>query len=150
MRRAIALGRQGARAGEGGPFGAIIVREGEVIGEGWNRVIATNDPTAHGEMVAIRDACSRIQSFRLQGAELYTTGEPCAMCLGAIYWSRLERVFYGFSILDAAAIGFDDLLIYQQLAKPLDQRRIPEIQLLDAEALAILSEYAERPDRIPY
>ena len=150
MRRAIALGRRGSAAGDGGPFGAVIVRGGHIIGEGWNRVIATGDPTAHGEMVAIRDACRQIGNISLQGAMLYTSGQPCPMCLGAIYWARIERVFYGFSIQDAARIGFDDHFIYEQLAKPAEQREIPEIPLLRAEALEILAAFAADPGRVRY
>lgn len=150
MRRAIELGRRGSAAGDGGPFGAVIVRSGHIIGEGWNRVIATRDPTTHGEMVAIRNACRRIGSISLQGCELYTSGQPCPMCLGAIYWARIERVFYGFSIQDAAGIGFDDHFIHEQLTKPPGQRAIPEIPLLRAEALASLEAYAANPRRVHY
>ena len=150
MRRAIELGHLGATAGDGGPFGAVIVRAGRIIGEGWNRVIATRDPTAHGEMVAIRDACGRIGNISLQGCVLYTSGQPCPMCLGAIYWARIERVFYGFSIQDAAGIGFDDHFIHEQLARPPEQRAIPEIPLLRAEALEILEAYAADPGRERY
>ena len=150
MRRAIALARRGATAGDGGPFGAVIVLGGEIIGEGWNRVIATRDPTAHGEMVAIRDACRRIGNISLQGCVLYTSGQPCPMCLGAIYWARIERVFYGFGIRDAARIGFDDHFIYEQLARPPEQRAIPEIPLLRAEALAVLEAFAADPGRVRY
>lgn len=150
MRHAIALGRRGSTAGDGGPFGAVIVRDGRIIGEGWNRVIATRDPTAHGEMVAIRDACRRIGSNALQGCVLYTSGQPCPMCLGALYWARIERVYYGFSIQDAARIGFDDQFIHEQLARPAEQRAIPEISLLRAEALEILEAYAADPGRVRY
>jgi tRNA(Arg) A34 adenosine deaminase TadA len=150
MRHAIALGRRGSTAGDGGPFGAVIVRDGRIIGEGWNRVIATRDPTAHGEMVAIRDACRRIGSISLEGCVLYTSGQPCPMCLGALYWARIERVYYGFSIQDAARIGFDDQFIHAQLARPAEQRAIPEISLLRAEALEILEAYAADPGRVRY
>ncbi|WP_296811831.1 nucleoside deaminase [Thiocapsa sp.] len=150
MRHAIALGDRGSTAGDGGPFGAVIVRAGRIIGEGWNRVIATRDPTAHGEMVAIRDACRGIESVSLQGCALYTSGQPCPMCLGAIYWARIERVFYGFSIQDAAGIGFDDHFIHEQLARPPEQRAIPEIPLLRTEALEILEAYAANPGRVRY
>lgn len=150
IRRAIELGRNGMESSDGGPFGTVIVKNGEIIGEGWNRVIASNDPTAHGEIMAIRDACKRTDSFNLSGCELYTSGEPCPMCLGAIYWARLDRVFYGFSVQDAAEIGFDDRFIYAQLAKPLKLRQIPEIQILDTEALEVLKAYAANPDRIKY
>lgn len=150
MRHAIELGRKGMQAGEGGPFGTVIVKNGEIIGEGWNRVIATNDPTAHGEIMAIRDACKRTNSFILSGCELYTSGEPCPMCLGAIYWARIDRIFYGFGVQDAAEIGFDDKFIYEQLAKPLEQRQIPEIRVLDTEALEVLKVYAADPNRVKY
>ncbi len=150
MRRAIELGRQGAEAGDGGPFGAVIIKEGRIIAEGWNRVIAENDPTAHGEVVAIRAAGQRLKSFRLQGCELYTSGEPCPMCLSASYWARLARVFYGFSIQEAAAVGFDDRLIYEELGKAADQRRLPMVQLLGTEALAELQRYAANPRRVSY
>jgi guanine deaminase len=150
MRRAIALARRGATAGDGGPFGAVIVQGGDIIGEGWNRVIATRDPTAHGEMVAIRDACRRIGNISLQGCVLYTSGQPCPMCLGAIYWARIERVFYGFGIQDAAGIGFDDHFIYEQLARPAQERAIPEIPLLRTEALEILEAFAADPGRVRY
>ncbi len=150
MRRAIELGRQGMQAGDGGPFGAVIARDGQIIGEGWNRVVATSDPTAHGEIVAIREACRRTGTFTLEGCELYTSGEPCPMCLGAIYWARLDRVFYGFSVEDAARIGFDDRFIYDELAKPLDARAIPANQVLGGEALDVLKVYAADPTRMKY
>ena len=150
MRRAIELGRRGAEAGDGGPFGAVIVKDGEIVGEGWNRVVATNDPTAHGEVVAIRDACKRVKAFSLKGCELYTSGQPCPMCLSAIYWARVDRVFYGFSVQDAADVGFDDRFIYEQLAKPLGRRKIPEAQVLGGEALKVLKAYAANPKRVKY
>ncbi len=150
MRRAIDLGRQGMEVGDGGPFGAVIVRGDEIVGEGWNRVVATSDPIAHGEVVAIRDACRRLGTFALNGCELYTSGEPCPMCLGAIYWARLERVFYGFRVEDAARIGFDDRFIYDELAKPLHARAIPEAQVLGDEALHVLEAYAAIPGRVRY
>lgn len=150
MRYAIALGRKGMEAGEGGPFGAIIVKNGQIIGEGWNQVIVNNDPTAHGEMVAIRNACIQLQSFELSGCELYTSGQPCPMCLGAAYWARLAKVYYGFSIADAASVLFDDQLIFAELNKPMAEQSIPQIQLLHTEALLVLKDYATRPDRIMY
>lgn len=150
MRRAIELARQGVKAGDGGPFGTVIVKDGEIVGEGWNRVVATNDPTAHGEVVAIRDATNRSKSFSLEGCELYTSGEPCPMCLGAIYWANIDRVFYGFNVQDAAEVGFDDSFIYEQLGKPLDQRKIPESQVLGAEAVKMLKAYAADPNRVNY
>lgn len=150
MRYAIALGRKGMEAGEGGPFGAIIVKNGQIIGEGWNQVIVNNDPTAHGEMVAIRNACIQLQSFELSGCALYTSGQPCPMCLGAAYWARLAKVYYGFSITDAASVLFDDQLIFAELNKPMAEQSIPQIQLLHTEALLVLKDYAARPDRIMY
>jgi len=150
MRRAIELAQQGVAAGDGGPFGTVIVKDGEIVGEGWNRVIATNDPTAHGEVVAIRDATNRSKSFSLAGCELYTTGEPCPMCLSAIYWANIERVFYGFDVQDAADVGFDDSFIYEQLAKPLSERKIPEAQVLGPEAVKMLKAYAADPNRVDY
>jgi tRNA(Arg) A34 adenosine deaminase TadA len=150
MRRAIALGRQGMEAGEGGPFGAVVVRAGEVVGEGWNRVVASQDPTAHGEVVAIRDACRRLGRFSLEGCHLYSSGEPCPMCLSAIYWARIERIGFGFSVNDAARIGFDDRLIYRELTRPPGRRRIRRVQLLADEARSLLREYARRPGRVRY
>ena len=107
MKRAIELARWGIARGDGGPFGAVVVRQGEIIGEGWNRVVGTNDPTAHGEITAIRDACARLGTFDLEGCEIHTTGQPCPMCLGAIHWARIGRIYYGFRIEDAAAGLFE-------------------------------------------
>jgi guanine deaminase len=150
MRRAIELGRRGMDAGDGGPFGAVIVKDGSIVGEGWNRVLAANDPTAHGEVVAIRDACSRAKSFSLSGCELYTSGEPCPMCLAAVYWARIDRLYFGFSVDDAAGIGFDDRSIFNELTKAADQRMVPAVQLLHDEALAALEDYAVHPKRVKY
>ena len=150
MRYAIELGRKGMQAGNGGPFGAIVVKNGEIIGEGWNRVLSSNDPTAHGEITAIRDACKNIQSYDLSGCELYTSGEPCPMCLSAIYWARLDRIFYGFKIQAAAEALFDDEFIFSELNKPASQRKIPEIQILETEALTVLKDYTANPDRVIY
>ena len=150
MRRAIELGRKGMEAGDGGPFGALIVKNGEIIGEGWNHVISSNDPTAHGEIMAIRNACKHIGSYDLTGSELYTRGQPCPMCLSATYWARLERVFYGFGIQHAAQACFDDQFIFEELSKPSTERRIPEIQILKAEALKVLTDYTANPNRIKY
>ena len=150
MRRAIALGRRGLSRSDGGPFGAVVVRRGVIVGEGWNRVLGRRDPTEHGEIVAIRAACRRLRRFTLSGCDLYTTGEPCPMCLGAIYWARLDRIFFGFTVKDAARIGFDDRLIYQHLARPAARRTIPAAQLLGAEARALAREYAAHPRRARY
>lgn len=137
-------------AGEGGPFGAVVVRKGKVVGEGWNRVIALNDPTAHGEVSAIRDACHKTKSFSLEGCEIYTTGQPCPMCLGAIYWARIARIFYGFSIEEAARIGFDDRDFFQQICRPPADRIIPERQILGDEAKRLADDYLDLPERTAY
>lgn len=150
MRRAIELARDGMRGGEGGPFGAVVVRGGEIIGEGWNRVLATNDPTAHGEVVAIRDACGKIGGFSLAGCEIYTTGQPCPMCLGAIHWARIGAIRYGFDIADAARIGFDDREFFRQFSLPASERSVPETQVGREEALALAEEYLALPGRISY
>jgi len=150
MRRAIALSAEKMRAGLGGPFGAVIARNGEVIAEGHNQVTSGNDPTAHAEVVAIRAACRQLGSFSLQGCEMYTSCEPCPMCLGAIYWARLDRVYYANTRSDAAAVGFDDDHIYREFDKPLDGRTVPFIQLGAAEARQIFQEWLEKPDKIPY
>ena len=150
LRRAIELSRMGMQRGDGGPFGAVIVRAGEIVGEGWNRVVATNDPTAHAEILAIRDACHRLGTFVLAGDDLYTSSEPCPMCLSAIYWSRLARVFYGNTVADAAAIGFDDTMILDELQKPSTVRLIPATRFLADEAIAVFREYSAKPDRVRY
>ncbi len=150
MRRAIELARTGMNSGAGGPFGAVVVKDGEIVGEGYNRVLATNDPTAHGEVVAIRDACARLGSFSLEGCEIHTSGEPCPMCLGAILWSRISRIYYGFSIEDAAAIGFDDREFHRQFSLPAAERRVPSFQLDPAGAKSLLEEYRALPGRVAY
>ncbi len=147
---AIELGRKGMEAGSGGPFGAIVVKNGKIIGEGWNRVLASNDPTAHGEITAIRDASKNIQSYDLSGCEIYTSGEPCPMCLSAIYWARLDRIFYGFKIQASADALFDDALIFNELNKPASERKIAEIQILETEALKVLKDYTAKIDRVKY
>jgi len=141
MDRAIELARKGMNKGEGGPFGAVVVRNSEIIGEGWNQVLKTNDPTAHGEMVAIRDACAKISDFSLQGCEIYTTGQPCPMCLGAIHWARIASIYYGFAIADAAHIGFDDSEIFRQFSLPPEQQTICQKQLLREQALELAEDY---------
>lgn len=124
MQEAITIGVNGMRSGKGGPFGCVIVKDDIIIGKGCNKVLETNDPTAHAEVVAIRDACRHLQSFQLEGCEVYASCEPCPMCLGAIYWARPARVYYANSRKDAAGIGFDDSFIYDEIALPLDQRKI--------------------------
>lgn len=150
MRRAIELARMGMLSGAGGPFGAVVVRAGEIIGEGWNRVVETNDPTAHGEISAIRDACQRIGSFQLDGCEIHTTGEPCPMCLGAIHWARIRRIHYGFSMSDAARIGFDDQKFFEEFTRPAADRTIPATSLIAEEARKLIDEYAALPAKTSY
>lgn len=150
MRRAIELARNGMLQGAGGPFGAVVVRDGKIVGEGWNRVLATNDPTAHGEISAIRDACARLATYSLEGCEIHTTGQPCPMCLGAIQWARIGRIYYGFRIEDAAAIGFDDTEFFRQMRLPAHERLIPSVESCRDEALALAREYAALPDRRCY
>ncbi len=150
MQRAVELARKGMIAGAGGPFGAVIVRDGKIVGEGWNRVIADNDPTAHGEITAIRDAARRLGTYCLEGCEIYTTGEPCPMCLGAIYWARIEKVYYGFSINDAAAAGFDDAVIYREFSLPPDQRKVPCVAMPSDEVQKLMEDFARMPDRPKY
>src|SRR5213082_381417 len=150
MRHAIALALENVRSGSGGPFAALIVKEGRIIAEGANRVTRTNDPTAHAEVVAIREACRVLADFQLPGCDLYTTCEPCPMCLGAIYWARPARVYFGNTAADAAAIGFDDSFIYQQLRVSLPERTIPMIQLMRQEALSAFREWEQKSDRVRY
>jgi len=150
MRRAIEISARTMRAYEGGPFGALIVRDGRVLAEGHNRVTSSNDPTAHAEVVAIRNACKALGAYALEGAVIYTSCEPCPMCLAAIYWARLERIFYANTRADAAAIGFDDDFLYREIALPLHERTIPAQRLLGGEALAVFHEWIDLPDRTPY
>ena len=150
MNRAIELARGGIARGDGGPFGAVVVRDGEIIGEGWNRVVSSNDPTAHGEITAIRDACSRLGTFSLEGCEIHTTGQPCPMCLGAIHWARIGRIHYGFRIEDAAEVGFDDREFFREIALPPEKRRIQSVESCRAEAMELLREYARMPGKQPY
>ncbi len=150
MRRAIALSREKMLADEGGPFAAVVVRDGEIIGEGWNQVTSRNDPTAHAEVVAIRNACLATRDFSLAGAVIYTTCEPCPMCLAAIYWARLSGAYYANTTEDASAVGFDDGYLYRQVALPPELRALPTQRILAAEALAVFREWADKDDRIGY
>ena len=150
MRRAIELAREGVDRNEGGPFGCIIVRDGQVVGEGNNRVTSTNDPTAHAEIVAIRDACSKLGTFQLDGCIIYTSCEPCPMCLGAIYWSRPAGIFYAGTREDAAAAGFDDEHFYSEMEKPNDERELKMVNLLRAEAQVIFRHWFEKTDKTEY
>lgn len=150
MRRAIALALENVRSGRGGPFAALVAKGGRVIAEGANRVTASNDPTAHAEIVAIREACRVLRNFQLAGCDLYTTCEPCPMCLGAIYWARPARVYYAGVATDAAAAGFDDAFIYEELKRAPESRRVPMIALLREESLAVFSAWKNKPDKISY
>jgi tRNA(Arg) A34 adenosine deaminase TadA len=150
MKRAIQLSVENVRAGKGGPFGAVIVRDGQIVAEGVNRVTATKDPTAHAEVMAIRQACAELGRFELRGCDIYTSCEPCPMCLGAIYWARLARVFYGGLAWDAAQAGFDDSFIYREIARPHPQRAIPMVQMMREEALAGFHAWKEQANKIPY
>lgn len=138
------------REGAGGPFGAIIVKDGEVVAEGWNRVTSSNDPTAHAEVTAIRAACEALGTFSLKGCEIFTSCEPCPMCLAAIYWARLDRITFANSRQDAAAIGFDDALIYGEVSKPIEDRVIPTARLELPEAEAVFAEWREKADKVQY
>jgi tRNA(Arg) A34 adenosine deaminase TadA len=150
MRVAIALSIENVRTGRGGPFAAVVAKDGALIGRGVNLVTSANDPTAHAEVCAIRAACQALGSFHLAGCELYTTCEPCPMCLGAIYWARLARYYYGNTRLDAARIGFDDALIYQELAKLPEERGVGGVRLLAHEAAEAFNEWMRAPVKVPY
>ncbi|MBP7669775.1 MAG: nucleoside deaminase [Ferrovibrio sp.] len=150
MRRAIDLSREHMQAGHGGPFGAVVVMDGRIVGEGWNRVTGTNDPTAHAEVVAIREACKTLGRFDLRGATLYTSCEPCPMCLSAAYWARIDGLYYANTQDDAAAIDFDDAFLYRELALPMEKRTLPCAPLLRDEALTVFNEWRDKPDKVPY
>jgi tRNA(Arg) A34 adenosine deaminase TadA len=150
MLHAVRLSAERMREGAGGPFGAIVVKDGRVVAEGWNRVTSANDPTAHAEINAIRRACVELGTFSLRGCDIYTSCEPCPMCLAAIYWARLDRVFFANTREEAAAIGFDDALIYGEVSKPIEHRAIPTIQLPLPEATAVFAEWREKPDKVQY
>ena len=150
MRRAIALALENVSSGRGGPFGAVVVREGAIIAEGTNLVTVSNDPSAHAEMVAVRAACRALASFQLAGCEIYSSCEPCPMCLGVIYWARPDKVFFGVTAEDAAAIGFDDSFIYRELQLPRSERSIPMVQMMREDALAAFRAWQAKPDKVPY
>ncbi|MBU3664468.1 MAG: nucleoside deaminase [Chthoniobacterales bacterium] len=152
MRRAIALGEKAALIdSSGGPFGCVVVKDGAVVGEGTNRVVAENDPTWHGEMAAIRTAAKNLGTFHLAGCTLYTTGEPCPMCAAAIFWARIERIVYASTIADAMRFGgFDDHAIYGELSKPVNERSIPATMCLHEEMLHVWRRYEAKADKIRY
>lgn len=150
MQEAIELSRAGLRKNEGGPFGCIVVKDNLVVGRGNNKVTAFNDPTAHAEIVAIREACNNLETFQLDDCEIYTSCEPCPMCLGAIYWARPKAVYFANTREDAAQIGFDDSMIYTEMSVPLEQRKIPLIRLPLSDAIAVFEEWKIKPDKTQY
>jgi guanine deaminase len=150
MRRAIELARQGAENGRGGPFGCVIVKDGEIVGEGCNEVTSTNDPTAHAEIVAIRNACRKLSSFQLTGCTVYTSCEPCPMCLGAIYWARPAAVYFAGTREDAATAGFDDELFYDELDRPNDERQLKLQPMLRDEAQTVFEQWVAKSDKVEY
>lgn len=150
MRMAIDLATENVRTGDGGPFGAVVVRDGEVIAAAANSVTSSNDPTAHAEVNAIRAACAKLGTFQLDGCDVYTSCEPCPMCLAALYWARCARIFYGNTAADAAAVGFDDSFLYDEVKRPISERRIPIVQLLGDESLASFKAWISSVERIEY
>ncbi|MDF7816691.1 nucleoside deaminase [Runella sp. MFBS21] len=150
MRQAIEVARQGMKNDIGGPFGAIVVREGVVVAKGCNQVTSTNDPTAHAEVVAIREACKKLGNFKLDNCVIYTSCEPCPMCLGAIYWAGIQKIYYACTKDDAAAANFDDAFIYQELDTPKSNRKLPQECCLREEALTVFEQWRQKIDRIDY
>jgi tRNA(Arg) A34 adenosine deaminase TadA len=150
MLEAIKLGKEGMQNNEGGPFGCVIVKDDVIVGRGSNKVISTNDPTAHAEVTAIRDACNNLQTFQLEGCEIYTSCEPCPMCLGAIYWARPSKIYYGNTRQDAADIGFDDSLIYHEITLPFQQRKIAIECLGRNEAIKMFEEWSSKNNKTLY
>jgi tRNA(Arg) A34 adenosine deaminase TadA len=150
MREAVQLAEQGMRSGRGGPFGCVVVRRGEIVGRGSNRVTSTNDPTAHAEVVAIRDACTALQTFQLPDCELYTSCEPCPMCLASAYWARIGRIVYANTRDEAAAIGFDDAFIYDEMPKAPGERSIAMEHRPQEAARAAFAAWAAKPDKVRY
>jgi tRNA(Arg) A34 adenosine deaminase TadA len=150
MARAIQLAVENVRSASGGPFGAVVVRDGGIVAEGANQVTSSNDPTAHAEVLAIRAACAKLKTFELHGCDIYTSCEPCPMCLGAIYWARLSRIYFASAAADASKAGFDDSLIYREIAQPHAQRAVPMIQMMREESLAAFRAWKEKPSKIAY
>ena len=150
MHMAIELAAQHMRARDGGPFGAVITRGADILARGWNKVTSTNDPTAHAEMTAIRAAATALGSFQLRGCVLFTSCEPCPMCLGAAYWARLDRIVFAATRADAAAAGFDDAEIYEELSRPPHARKLPMQAALREQAVEVFSEWLRLPDKTPY
>ena len=150
MRKAIKLARKGMNKNAGGPFGAIVVKDGKIISKGYNKVTSKNDPTAHAEVVAIRKACKKLGTFQLDDCTIYTSCEPCPMCLGAIYWAHIDKVFYGNNKADARNIGFDDSFIYDELDIPINKRKIEFVQLLPDEAIKAFKSWNDMDDKVKY
>ncbi len=150
MEEAIALSRYGVSANDGGPFGCVVVRGDEVVGRGWNRVTSTNDPTAHAEVVAIREACKNLGAFQLEDCEIYTSCEPCPMCMGAIYWARPKKVYYANTREDAARIGFDDSFIYDEINCALPLRKIQMVRVGGEQAIEVFNEWGDKEDKASY
>jgi guanine deaminase len=150
MARAIQLSLENVLSGSGGPFGAVIVKGGSIVAEGVNCVTQTNDPSAHAEVVAIRQACAKLGTFTLKDCGIYTSCEPCPMCLGAIYWAHIAHIYFGNIAADASQIGFDDSFIYHEFAKPFAERKIPMGQMMREQALAAFRAWREKPNKIPY
>ena len=150
MARAIQLSLDNVQSGQGGPFGAVISKDGAIISEGVNRVTSQNDPTAHAEVVAIRLACAKLGTFLLEGCDIYTSCEPCPMCLGAIYWAHLSHIYFGNVAEDASRIGFGDSFIYREFAQPRSARKIPMIQMMRDEAMAAFQAWQEKPNKTTY
>ena len=149
MKKAIELSIESVNKG-GGPFGCVIVKDEKIVSEGSNKVTSNNDPTAHGEIVAIREACKKINNFNLKGFELYSTCEPCPMCLSAIYWARINKIYYANTRIDAKKIDFDDSLIYAEFEKNIDKRKIPMIQMMRNEALKAFELWDKKTDKVKY
>ena len=150
LREAVQLAHEHMRAGAGGPFGALVVREGEIIGKGWNRVTSHNDPTAHAEVSAIRAACEKVGDFSLAGSVIYTSCEPCPMCLGAIWWSRIDVVYFASTRDDAARVGFDDAALYREVSLALPDRQLPLLRYALPEAEDLMNAWTQKDDKIPY
>ncbi len=150
LSRALELARTHSRSGVNGPFGAVVVRGGEIVGEGWNRVVETSDPTAHAEILAIREAARTLGLHDLSGSVIYSSCEPCPMCLSAIYWAHIQELHFAATQIDAAAAGFDDALILSELAKGWEERSVPAHQALAREGAEVLEEWTRNPRRVPY
>lgn len=150
MQRAIELSLNNVHSNQGGPFGAVVVQDEKIVGEGANQVLATNDPSAHAEVVAIREACRKLNTFELAGCDIYTSCEPCPMCMGLIYWARPKMVYYANTAVDASKIGFADALIYRELALPAQQRSLKMEQIMRREALEAFAAWEKKPNKIPY